>query len=461
MGKYVSFGRYNKNYKYIIFACFFNILANLICGDFNELFPSNEQKKLYMHTTVHKIFQYIGVFFFSCILYKIETKSNKKEIRSKRTSLFSTMRSNNEIILIFNESQDEIGNISNLSFIFIITVYVCIEFLAEIFYKLGLNIFNLWMFELLVISYINAKMFKLKIYRHQKLAIFFNSFICLLFRLTYFILSFSLEDKGNETHGKSLFEISKWYIILGLFIYIFIINIRAYSYTKIKWFIDLKYISETKLLIYIGFIGILISSILCIIETNIECSPKINFCKVSYTNSSSKHLDNFGVYYETISSLKNYEIIYEICLILFGMICSFFGFYYDILIIKYLTPVHIIFYGSIYYFINKIIGLFFIFYNKIKNNHFFNENENDEEQFYLFLFDLLGIFITIFGFLIYLEIIELGFCKLNYNLRKYIEKRRVEEIKNKDDKYKGFNEENEQNERERNSIFSELESSTF
>ena len=311
------------------------------------------------------------------------------------------------------------------------------------------------MYELLIISYINAKIFKLKIYRHQMLAIIFNSFICLLFRLPSFILSFSLEDKGNEKDGKSLFELNKWYIVLGLFIYIIIITIRSYSYTKIKWFMDLQYISSTKLLIYIGFIGILISSISCIIETNIKCSPKINFCEVSYTNSSSKYLDNFGVFNETISALENYEIIIEICVILFGMICKFFASYYDILIIQYLTPIHYIFYGCIYYSIIKIIALF---YNKIKTNHFFNgEKKNDEKRFYIFLLDLLGNIITILGFLIYLEIIELGFCKLNYNLRKYIEKRSVDDI-TQSIGYDSFNEEYEQNGRNRNSLVSELES---
>jgi len=71
------------------------------------------------------------------------------------------------------------------------------------------------MFELLVIS-INAKIFKLKIYRHQMFDIIFNSFICLLYRLPSFILFLSLEDKGNEKDGKSLFKISGWYIVLGL-----------------------------------------------------------------------------------------------------------------------------------------------------------------------------------------------------------------------------------------------------
>ena len=230
-----------------------------------------------------------------------------------------------------------------------------------------------------------------------------------------------------------------------------------------KWFIDLKYISSTKLLIYIGFIGILISSISCIIETNIKCNPIINFCEVSFNDSSSKYLDNFGVYYKKISDLENYEIIFEICVILFGMICKFFASYYDILIIQNLTPVHFIFYSSIYYSIIKVITLF---YNKIKTTHFFNGIEkNDKKRFYIFLLDLSGNIIAILGFLIYLEIIELGFCKLDYNTRRNIEKRRVEEIiqNNSDghDGYDGFNEEEEKNERNRKSLFSELESNSL
>ena len=460
MGKYFSFGQYNKNFKYIAFGCFFNILVNFIFGfdsdnNHNELllFPSNGQKELYKHERVYDIFKSIGVFIFSCVFYKIETMPNKKEITSQRISSFPSIKSNNQIILIFNDLQDEMDSFSNLNILFLITIYVCVEYLSDIFYQLKLKIFDFWMFELLVISYINSKMFKLKIYKHQMFAIFFNSFICLLFRLPSFILSFSLEDEGNEKDRKSLYELNKWYIALGIFIYIMIITIRAYSFTKIKWFIDLKYISSTKLLIFVGFIGILISSISCIIQTNIECSKKINFCKIRYNDSSSYYLDNFGVYYEKISGLKNYEIIIEICVILFGMICKFFGSYFDILIIQYLTPVHKIFYSSIYYFIIKIIA---IFYSKIKTNNFFN-GKDYEKKFYIFLLDILGNIIAIFGFLIYLEIIELKFCKLNYNLKIYISKRSIDDLKQSNG-YLGFNEEDEQSEKNKNSISSELES---
>ena len=74
--------------------------------------------------------------------------------------------------------------------------------------------------------------------------------------------------------------------------------------------------------------------------------------------------------------------------------------------------------------------------------------------------DLLGNIITILGFLIYLEIIELRFCKLNYNLRKSIVKRSIDDITQSIDSY-SFNEEDEQSEKDTNSKVSELESKSL
>ena len=137
------------------------------------------------------------------------------------------------------------------------------------------------------------------------------------------------------------------------------------------------------------------------------------------------------------------------------MIFKFFLFYYNILIIKYLTPVHIIFYGSILYFIIKIIALI---YNKIiTSSYIFNRSE--KLYFIKYILDIFGNFIAIFGFLIYLELIELRFCKLNYKLRITISKRSIDDI-NQSTGYEGFNEEDEQSEKE-NSKISELESNSL
>jgi len=175
----------------------------------------------------------------------------------------------------------------------------------------------------------------------------------------------------------------------------------------------------------------------------------INFCKVEDKDNNT-YIDNFNIYYEKVSEIqKREEIIFETFIILFGMIFKFFALYFDILIIKFLTPVHIIFYSSLYYFIIKLIDLF---HNKIKTSDFKGNGEMCK-----YILDFSGNFIAIFGFLIYLEIIELGFCKLNYNLKKSISKRSLDDITQSID-YDGFNEEDEQSEKDRNSKSSELES---
>ena len=123
-----------------------------------------------------------------------------------------------------------------------------------------------------------------------------------------------------------------------------------------------------------------------------------NFCAVAenINNSTDDHyLDNFIIYNENISKLDSEELIYEICVVLLGMICKFFALYFIILIIKLLTPVYIIFDSSIFYFIIKIIA---IFYFKININYFLDENGNfDKIQFWKFFLDILGNFIAIFN----------------------------------------------------------------
>ena len=56
-------------------------------------------------------------------------------------------------------------------------------------------------------------------------------------------------------------------------------------------------------------------------------------------------------------------------------------------------------------------------------SHLFSE----ENQLEKFLLDISGDIASIIGFLIYLEIIELNFCNLNYDLKENIIKRSIEE----------------------------------
>ena len=91
------------------------------------------------------------------------------------------------------------------------------------------------------------------------------------------------------------------------------------------------------------------------------------------------------------------------------------------MIIKYLSPIHLIFLTPIYYFFAKVLVIVYNLILKIFNkcDRFLEDPNIDyiKEKFYL---DISGDIFSFFAFLIYLEIIELSFLKLNENLRKNI-----------------------------------------
>ena len=84
---------------------------------------------------------------------------------------------------------------------------------------------------------------------------------------------------------------------------------------------------------------------------------------------------------------------------------------FSILIIKFLSPEYLICANSIHFF---IIGLFDFFVYLF--------GENNEFKFYKF-FSTFSDFFHIIGSILYLELIELKFLGLDYNLRKNIKNR--------------------------------------
>ena len=113
------------------------------------------------------------------------------------------------------------------------------------------------MFELLFVTFFSIKIFKIEIFSHQICGMWFSLVPC-LFKITNILLS-CIEDKDIiDKNLPILYVIKKLYIPIGIVIVIYIILIigRAYVSTKIKWFMDLKYISPSKLLIYYGIMGL-------------------------------------------------------------------------------------------------------------------------------------------------------------------------------------------------------------
>ena len=210
------------------------------------------------------------------------------------------------------------------------------------------------MIELLIVAYMNYKLFRIKVYNHQKCAIIYNTCFCTLLKIIVVIISYLCDgfDQNN------LYKQDVYLIPVGIIIYIIILILRAYSITKIKYYMDLKYISSTKIVLYSSLIGVFLFLSICVIETFIECSflKDINICAVSDENKS--YIDTFLIY------LKN-----EIISTFFGIISYFLYLYFYSLILKYLTPVHYAFSNSIYVFLIQPI---FLFYHKFKTGQYFN-----------------------------------------------------------------------------------------
>ena len=155
----------------------------------------------------------------------------------------------------------------------------------------------------------------------------------------------------------------------------------------------------------------------------------------SFTDYSNKYIyivksNGFKSYYDYFfSSKEKEEILIEIIELVSGMITSYIINYNFLIIIKYLTPVHIVLLTPIYYFLFKLVLIIYnIIYCSFNDwNRFFDTNKIPR-LYAKFTLDVFQDIFSLFGFLIYLEIIELKCFGLNYNLREKIINRADHEL---------------------------------
>jgi hypothetical protein len=326
---------------------------------------------------------------------------------------------------------------------------------------------DLWMLELIFLSIFSYKILHIKIYAHQIVAMILTVFPLLL-KLVTIILSFFDEKRNDKEYDKYNREDigleipyvkNALLIPIGIAIYSCPIVLKAYISTKIKWYMDKKYISSYKILILYGMMGTLFYSILCIISTFNECEktydPTKNvvdyFCDVrdvqpinTTLNETTKYLANYKLYFTSTTNIG--EILFEILAVLLGASGFFFYKYFCLMIIKYLSPIHLMFAIPPFYLVAKLFMLAYTYlYYRTGDANKFNNNDIFQIKFIL---DSFGDIFCIISNLIYLEILELNFCNLNFNLRKSIIDRGLLDVYGDDDENDFFNEENEQNQEE-------------
>ena len=438
MKKCITGGIVYKSFKYILFTIIFLIAFRSLYGynynnSFEEmnlpknilkLFGKEIQENFAKHILIHQMLHYLGILLLACCLHKYEIYASRRELEksAKNSSEEIMLRQHTKIILI----QYIPKNYFSLKRSFFTCLIVCFLWVVEenliIIYKEALKDLDFWFFDIVIVSYFNVKMFKVKIYNHQILASALN-IIPLVLKIVTIIISY----KNNDS--EILYISYKWLIPVGIVFFIILITIRAYAISKIKWLIDLKYISPTKLLIFHGIIGVILCNLACLFTTLKSCENPQNLnylCNVTYINSTNKkyYFDHLGVYFDNFKKANFLEIFVEILIILLGM-CTLFGHkFFSLLVIKYLTPVHLIFTFPIFYFFDKIS---LIINNLIIDKKLFKEDVTIDNKGAKFILDISGDLLSFIGFIIFLEIIELNFCSFNYDTKRNITGRSYDE----------------------------------
>ena len=407
MVKYIRFGEYNTNYKYIFYAFVFRLMSEKFTEISSNILLkykiiSENFEKIFYHFQFIYSFLYLACGGFGFIFYLYEKKVSRNESITPKLNQENSEKGCFKNVKDFEDEKLKNTNKNRLFLnILLISIFCIIIEYSALFV-------SYWMVILIIISILNNKMFKLKTYKHQTLAKYFNFFVCLIFRSCSFILTLKSDDQN--IYNKYI-----WLLPIGFLVFLLYVFINAFTYSKLKVFMDLEGVSPTILLMIYGLTGFLINIIIGLIETFIKCDDKIKYyiCGVvDEENKDDYYIDNFEIFFQRISNIYEDKIDFLI-FILFEIIVSvlsFLSLYFCFLVLKKFTPEY-------YYFIGSLLQIFYI---------------------------LITIFQFI-GFLVYLGIIELNFCGFNYNLRKNIIDRSIREANNNGE-LGDFNDNDSQNE---------------
>ena len=424
MAKYISFGEINKSLLYILLMSVSLVINQYLYG-FTYIqcfYPMNIYRTFYdliitksdvndprfsRHRIFDPLFSYVGVIILSFFLIKQKTSDELKNTHSPNNKV----QHSSDIILIYNKNKNYFFHIKGILFyILILCLWIAEENLILIYVDIFQDL-DFWFFELIFVSVIFAKTFVFKISSHQILGMTISILIGSVLKIYNISITFASEANITDDNKKTYYVVYPAVIVFAIFYFLLII-LRSYVNTKIKSFLDLKYISHRFLMITYGIAGTIICLLTGIFTTNVTCPQSFEIVICKFNENGKIYYDNWYIYYE---SGKNMCV--RLIIIVLGFISYFVHKYYLTLIIKDYTPIHVIFSFPIQFFIEK--NFLLIFSAIFSRKDLFREGTQVKK----FLLDVSGDIGSIIGFLIYLEIIELNFCGLNFNLKKNIIKR--------------------------------------
>ena len=272
---------------------------------------------------------------------------------------------------------------------------------------------DLWIFNIIFISFFLKKIFKIEIYKHQLYSLGIN------FAINFILLiaAACIKNSNGESEFDTIIDNfgNYFYIVLFYVVFLALSAIICLSQVLQKYLMDIEYYSPFSILFIIGIFSTFFTIISLIIVTNVSCSGFLSnkgFCPITrldYTDDDIYYFDNFKFFIDNLG-LKYKEdkksFFIEIFLVypLYSLAC-YLKYFFETMIIYHLNPNYVLISDNTFYSIKTIIGL----------THDILQNSS--------LLILLGDIISLFIYFFYLEIFQLKCCNMNYNTRIRISER--------------------------------------
>jgi hypothetical protein len=410
-----------------------------------EIFKFNA--KIKRHLLFKNMLEFIGLILSSFAAYLL---TNKLLGKNNENFSMTSIQKKREVYL-------ENKNSYNYFILFIVCFFISFSKIqSSIATTLQMENY-FWVVELLSITIFSLLIFKSKIKNHHKVAILviapliFTHIINAMIPMTHHKCKTEIECKRKYISDNGLYEMMKnkygvySFMVIGLTL--FSIIMKDYSWIQSKYLMDIRGINVYIILLVTGVTGFILVIILFIISSYNPCDI-VNVINVDFVNELYTDINNItypmskqicfvSEYNENENILKFYydnfflffkdynlkEDKFEIFFVmpLYFLLISIINIC-NIMMIRYLDPNYILINKNASYFLEKFIYYFFI----IKCNEEYG-------TFSFFIIDEIQLLISIISNLIYIEVIELKFCELDYDLKKNIEirceKEKINEIK--------------------------------
>ena len=435
MVKCITIGKFNKNYFFLLGSVLVRLIKSFINGfkpglkDFDRIYMFNHKPFFSRHPFFTQFLQYFSFALIGFILEMIYYRNNNNNKLSNDKEDESTENNNDAVDSnddinknIALDNIDEINDKKNFLKIFLAILFC---FLAQIISdKLNNHRFvdiKFWPLEYIFLIIFSKKILNRILYKHQKFSLFILIVFCTIIVLGNSFLPVSIDDNSlggqNSNIYESMINMKGWYMIpIVIILYLIAMILNSHSVIRFKWLIDIQYITITRIIMYIGIMGFIISFAFFFIFSHISCGDSI---KEPDLNEICRFKESTTLYYENYRNLtkvekdSNFYIDIFLALILY-LIASFLNIFFNFMIIKNLDPFYLIPIDSIYYIITEIIDYTFILSKK---------GWASPKRHAKFGLRIINNGVSIILSLIFFEIIELHFCGLDHHLRRNILRR--------------------------------------